>query len=230
MYEIMTSDEAIRLIRDGYRVAMLASVKVIHSHNRPAYYYLKRSFVDVIFLVNLFDDFIFPHVESFKGLVIGIVSTAGHLTECLAGFDVYASSTPLSDDLWGQIQNWRRGFVVLSTKRRSMLGDARLDDYINHLADRYLEGEGKIVGDEQYEARRFLDAFLARLEHFNAFAINIYGAQDATVREGLRNVICKTFAATVGSALGFMYMDQARGGEGISAMAEEIKSELQAGI
>lgn len=223
-------DLGIRLIRDGYRVAMLASVKVIHSHNRSAYYYLKRSFVDVIFLVNLFDDFIFPHVESFKGLVIGIVSTAGHLTECLAGFDVYASSTPLSDDLWGQIQNWRRGFVVLSTKRRSMLGDARLDDYINHLADRYLEGEGKIVGDEQYEARRFLDAFLARLEHFNAFAINIYGAQDATVREGLRNVICKTFAATVGSALGFMYMDQARGGEGISAMAEEIKSELQAGI
>lgn len=42
-------DLGIRLIQDGYRVAMLASVKVIHSHNRPAYYYLKRSFVDVVF-------------------------------------------------------------------------------------------------------------------------------------------------------------------------------------
>ncbi len=39
-------DMGIRLIKDGYNIALLSSVKVIHSHNRPAYYHLKRGFVD----------------------------------------------------------------------------------------------------------------------------------------------------------------------------------------
>ena len=39
-------DLGIRLIRAGHSLALLSSVQVIHSHNRPALYYLKRSLVD----------------------------------------------------------------------------------------------------------------------------------------------------------------------------------------
>lgn len=34
-----------RLLLDGHKLALLSSVKVIHSHYRPAFYYLKRHFV-----------------------------------------------------------------------------------------------------------------------------------------------------------------------------------------
>ncbi|OGR82777.1 MAG: hypothetical protein A3J74_01460, partial [Elusimicrobia bacterium RIFCSPHIGHO2_02_FULL_57_9] len=33
-----------RLLRRGHKLALLSSVKVIHSHNRPPFYYLKRHF------------------------------------------------------------------------------------------------------------------------------------------------------------------------------------------
>ena len=77
-------DLGVRLVRDGHRVAMLASVKVIHSHNRSPYYFFKRAFVDVIFLTDVFEDFPYPRTESTIGLVAGIVSTAAHVSQWLA--------------------------------------------------------------------------------------------------------------------------------------------------
>jgi hypothetical protein len=43
-------DLGLRLIRDEYKLAFLSSTKVIHSHNRAAYYHLKRGYVDDLFL------------------------------------------------------------------------------------------------------------------------------------------------------------------------------------
>jgi len=39
-------DLGIRLLKDGYQILFSPDHKVIHSHNRSAYYYLKRSFVE----------------------------------------------------------------------------------------------------------------------------------------------------------------------------------------
>ncbi|MEM7031756.1 MAG: glycosyltransferase family 2 protein, partial [Chloroflexota bacterium] len=39
-------DLGIRLIQDDYKLALLGSIRVIHSHNRPAYYHLRRGYVD----------------------------------------------------------------------------------------------------------------------------------------------------------------------------------------
>ncbi len=39
-------DLGIRLIKDGKKIAFLGSTKIIHSHNRSAYYFLKRGYVD----------------------------------------------------------------------------------------------------------------------------------------------------------------------------------------
>lgn len=49
-------DLGLRLVRDDYRLAFLSSVKIIHSHNRPAYYYLRRGYVDQLGLSGLFPD------------------------------------------------------------------------------------------------------------------------------------------------------------------------------
>ena len=50
-------DLGIRLIRDGYKIAFLGSLKIIHSHNRPPSYYLKRGYADQIFLTKIFFDY-----------------------------------------------------------------------------------------------------------------------------------------------------------------------------
>lgn len=222
-------DLGIRLIKDGYRVAMLASVKVVHSHNRPPYYYLKRSFVDVIFLVGMFEDFVYPHIESTLGLIAGIASTAAHLSDWLAGFDESGSDRLLHEELSEWIREWRHGFIELRLGKCSHLGDKHLDTYIDSLAERYLQPD-KLNKLALHESRRFLDNFLSRLEHFNSFAGPIYGAQDFVLRRELREAVVKTFAATTGSLLGFMYMDLAQGEGAEREMAETIKSELKRGI
>ncbi len=48
------------LLRQGHRLLFLQSVSVIHGHNRPAGYYLRRSFIDYITMSALFDDYIRP--------------------------------------------------------------------------------------------------------------------------------------------------------------------------
>jgi glycosyltransferase involved in cell wall biosynthesis len=50
-------DLGIRLIEDEHRIAFLSSIKMIHSHNRPAFYYLKRGYVDQIYLTRSFPDY-----------------------------------------------------------------------------------------------------------------------------------------------------------------------------
>ncbi len=47
-------DLGLRLIKDGYEIAFLGSTRIIHSHNRPAYYYLKERICgERVFTTNL---------------------------------------------------------------------------------------------------------------------------------------------------------------------------------
>jgi GT2 family glycosyltransferase len=46
-------DLGIKLVRDGFKIAQLFSTGVIHSHNRPPSYYLKRGYVDIKTLYEL---------------------------------------------------------------------------------------------------------------------------------------------------------------------------------
>ena len=45
----------IRLIKDGFKLGHLNSTRVLHSHNRAPYYFLKRSYVDTKTLAAFMD-------------------------------------------------------------------------------------------------------------------------------------------------------------------------------
>ena len=221
-------DLGIRLIKDGHKVAMLASVKVVHSHNRPAFYYLKRSYVDVIFLVGMFKDFTFPPVESVRGLMAGIVSLAKHVSDLLPAVHEAEPGLAMNDLLSHWITQCRESSAQLELNEATSLGDPRLDDYVESLRNRLQSAA--MNGLERSEARRFSDSFFARLEHFNLFSANVYGAHDALLRAALQDVIRKTFAAAAGSALGFMYMDSEKSAAAEQPMVEAINKELRMGV
>lgn len=223
-------DLGIRLIQDGYRVAMLASVKVIHSHNRPAYYYLKRSFVDVIFLVGLFKDFTYPRCESVAGLLAGVISTAAHVTVWLEALQSASDAKPLGDEIRDWVQASRQTLSELRLNGAVDLGDQRLNLFLTEVSQRHLGADPVLDGRAHDEARRFSDSFLARLEHFNQFATAVYGPQDRVLRDELCDVVRKTFAATAGSALAFFYLER-QGQVGPEAeMADAVYRELKAGV
>ena len=67
-------DLGIRLIKDGNQIAFLGSTRIIHSHNRPASYFLKRGYVDNLFLSDMFNDFPVPKIN-FTDLIPDIAFT-----------------------------------------------------------------------------------------------------------------------------------------------------------
>lgn len=221
-------DLGIRLIKDGHKVAMLASVKVAHSHNRPAFYYLKRSYVDVIFLVGMFNDFTFVRVESVRGLMAGIVSLAKHVSDLLPAVHEAEPGIALNDLLSSWIERCRQSSALLKLNELTSMGDHRLDNYIESLKNRLQCSP--MDGVELSEARRFADSFFARLQHFNLFSANVYGAHDDKLRAALQEVIKKTFAAAAGSALGFMYMNSVESTKAEQPMIDAINKELRMGV
>ena len=224
-------DLGIRLIQDGYRVAMLASVKVIHSHNRPAYYYLKRSFVDVVFLVGLFPDFEYPRIHSQRGLCAGVLSIAVHLSRWLAA-PLPAEGQSVATTLREWSDEWRRQFARIEPQGELQLGDSRLDAWLQQFRQQQLNLPGqRLSADESKEAQRFLDAFLGRLDHFAHFAGQTYGPSSDVLLNELRQGIVKIYASAAGSALAFMYLDvKAKHCEGDAAAAQSIYTDLKAGV
>jgi hypothetical protein len=176
----------------------------------------------------MFDDFLIPALESVPGLVLGIVSCARHVSALLPALGTKQPGLILNQALADWIVLCRQQCAELQTQGHCALGDERLDQYVNTLSSRLQSGA--IDALAQSEARRFTDSFLARLTHFNAFAAEVYGAQDALLQDGLQEAVRKTFAATAGSALGFMYMHRLRSAGPDQALVDTINNELRAGV
>jgi hypothetical protein len=73
-------DLGIRLIKDGNKIAFLGSTRIIHSHNRSASYFLKRGYVDNLFLSDMFSDFPVPKIN-FSDLIPDIAFTYHFINE-----------------------------------------------------------------------------------------------------------------------------------------------------
>jgi glycosyltransferase involved in cell wall biosynthesis len=223
-------DLGMRLIRAGHRIAMLASVKVVHSHNRPAWYYLKRSFVDVIFLVGLFDDFHWPACESLPGFAAGVRQLAHMLSDWLPRLAELPDGEPMSEVITRWIAQVRQQ-PLTGEGSEVALGDARVDEFVRRLlagvAAPAMRGAAA-----QAEAQRLLDSFIARLDHFNQYAQHVYGGADERLRRECADAVRKTFAATLGAALAYLWLDRSR------RTAEDIErqwigrlhDELKAGV
>lgn len=217
-----------RIIRDGQAVAMLASVKVVHSHNRPAYYYLKRSFVDVIYLVGMFDDFVCPTVKSLRGLMIGIMSTASQISSWLKqNPELFEGG--LGDVVLNLVRMWRSQPIHWSVDAHSSLGDVKFDAYLAALAGRCGARVPPRSGDID-DAQQFIDIFLARLEHFGLYAATVYPRMDHTLYREFTSAVCKTFAASAGAVLGFAYTSLREKGTKEGQIIRDVHGELKAGV
>jgi GT2 family glycosyltransferase len=227
-------DLGMRLIRAGHRIAMLASVKVVHSHNRPAWYYLKRSFVDVIFLVGLFDDFHWPECSSLPGFAAGVRQLAHMLSAWLPTLAEPADGEPLSEPMSEAIARWIgqvRQLPLTGEGTAVGLGDARVDEFVQRLLAG-VEAPTVQGAAARAEAQRLLDSFIARLDHFNQYAQHVYGGADERLRREGADAVRKTFAATLGAALAYLWLDRRRrpADDAERQWVARLHDELKAGV
>ena len=184
----------VRLVQDGLKVAMLSSVKVIHSHNRSAAYHLKRTFVDVTFLNEGFPD----HVVHAAGGVRGVIQ---------AGSDLLALIEDWQPALGENGGSALRALIAQCSKLPDFtpvdiaFGAPGLAEWLRATAA--LEPEN---GEADAEDLRV--AFIHRLEQLADFVTRTYGPIDDFLRDEMSQAARKTLSSTIGGRLAAYYLHQ----------------------
>jgi GT2 family glycosyltransferase len=207
-------DLGVRLIRDGLRIAMLASVKVIHSHNRTSHYYLKRTFVGVSFLADAFADFVLPRCESAAGLIAGVVHVARQLSAWVqAVADVGGNFAAMPDETERWLERLRRQPVDGGGSASPLqLGDPRVSGLVAELAAiaNVPAGAGPDPSGASFQrsARFFVDDFVQRFNHLNRYAAASHDGLGERQRMEWAAAAGKTFASSLGYALAALWHDR----------------------
>lgn len=202
-------DLGVRLIQDGHRIAMLASVKVIHSHNRTSLYYLKRSFVDITFLVEVFPDFTRPLHPSARGLVSGAVHVANQLSRWVPRLLTQGAN----GSVHAAVSSWLEELRVLRIDGAGLdanlhLGDARVDTILRELADASVALPIADDSPSQSSAQAFVNDFVMRFDFFNRYAAEVYPGEDRHLLVAWAAASGKVFSASLGATLADLYLDR----------------------
>lgn len=218
-------DLGLRLIKDGYKIAFLGSVRIIHSHNRSPYYFLKRGYVDNQFLSDVFEDFVIPKIDM-DSFVPDIAFTYFFLTRIIENIN------NLPKYLTPEIFETR--VSELFARRHEYQYPAEVpmttEQYLDTNAKDFLEELIQTSGF-QYAGRRY-DGFLtmALLGHvsitFN-YLKNTYETIDDTLLTEIKGCLYKSFSIVVGAHLA--YCNKNRTGNELQDM-DKLHETLMAGV
>jgi hypothetical protein len=210
----------VRMIRDGHRIALLSSVQVIHSHNRPAAYHLKRTFVDVLFLTDAFIDFSLPFVETVSGAIAAAAALQGELDAWRP-----AVGQPPADQLRRLAERARRlPLHQLSVPAALDFGLPALGPWVAAA----VAAEGWVA---RIDAEAFAHMFADKLDALADFAAGVYVETDAHLAGELAQAAAKSLAACVGAQLCFFYLSHAYAAEGAAAARlQALRGLMLAGV
>lgn len=194
-------DLGIRLIKDGYKIAFLGSVRIIHSHNRLPYYFLKRGYVDNQFLSTVFDDFVIPKIDM-ASFVPDIAFTYVFLNRLISHINNLPKSlTP---------EMFETKVSEFFAKRYEFEYPSELpittEQYLDVKAKDFLEDLIKTSGF-QYAGRRYdgflTMAFLGYVSITFNYLKNTYETIDETLLTEIKECFYKSFSIVVGAHLAY---------------------------
>jgi hypothetical protein len=215
-------DLGIRLIKHGYEFVFLSSTKIIHSHNRTCYYYLKRGYVDELVISELFPERVVVRLEA-EALYSDIVFT-NNVVHSILHHELGRFSVPCSVE-------------ALSHVVRQRFHRARKDPYPASLAlarNGYLDGEFRLFLEGVHRNNyvrpsdpRYRGTVLDELQGYTnvlfEYMNGTYETVDGTVLEEFKVALCKWFALVCGLGLGSCFF---WGDEGVKGELKDINEEL----
>jgi len=194
-------DLGLRLIKNGYKMAFLSSSRIIHSHNRPAYYHLKRGYVDCLFLLRLFPSYE-PQVVEAKGLMEDILVLYKTLTHLLKN-ELSSSSKVCSIQRLSRIVRSKLQEVEEYSQYPGLApgkcdyADDFLHSFIETVSREYLD-----LNADQTECKGSLRSGLLSFASLMIdYMQGIYEELDEPLLEDFRNSLIKAFAFNIGVCL-----------------------------
>jgi hypothetical protein len=183
--------------------------------------------VDVVFLTELFPDFVVPRLTSIRGtLAIAFV-----LREALE--KVFISPQPSSDEAFARvIVGLSNLSLPTSTEAIIVRGDFGHPPFRSWL-DRVNESTRDTDSKSAKESMtHFKTMYLARISDVGGFMKSIYPAVDEVVASEMNDVLEKTLAMSLGAQLAFLYL-AAKSGSSMDTDPElifELRQLLTEGI
>jgi GT2 family glycosyltransferase len=190
-------DLGLRLLRKGYKLAFLSSIAAIHSHNRDAMYYFRRSCTDRRALVSLVGyepmDWKTLGIGSLPSMAAYIRSASCRLEEAIDEFAVSLQKEGIGALSPGYFQK------RLQLSKANGTGEANCGDVI-----RAVQELSDLAGAEDRQVSVSIDVlthqFLSIVESFAEY-IRIY-ADSETGHEGIIGALRKQCAVVLGANLG----------------------------
>ena len=163
-------DLGVRLIKDGYEIAFLGSTRIIHSHNRSAYYYLKRGYVENVFLPRIFSDY--PTVgDSLERVIPDVLVThqvIKSMVEETWDLQFPCKTAEFSKSIRKRFRAASRAPSLVSTQTvDGNLFDIEFQDFLGRLVEEYpvASSDGRPGdGDLSEAVRNFTKMILAYME------------------------------------------------------------------
>jgi hypothetical protein len=189
----------IRLARDRHRIGFLDSAGVIHSHNRPPLYFLKRSYLEGKTVPRLLDEDVRSGLHGREGWE-GMVACAGLLYRALGRLLSSKERKGGPHEVVGYV---RKG--LLSTEAVCSPSDGSAADTDGVLAPFWREAAraGPLFGRAPSSDDRsaILDLLIPCLDNFSVFLSGRESADEAFSYQ-LDDALYKIFAVSAGLALG----------------------------
>ncbi len=218
-------DLGIRLIKDGYKIAFLGSVRIIHSHNRLPWYFLKRGYVDNQFLSDVFDDFPIPKI-SMPSFIPDVAFTYKFLNHLIDFMNTLPN--PLSPELFESkvSEFFEQRYQFNFPSELPVINEQYLDPKAQDFIEELIKTSGF-----QYAGQRY-DGFLttALLGHVNIsfnYLKNTYELIDQQLMLEVKECFSKAFSILVGAHLA--YCNKNRTGDELQDM-DQLHQTLMEGV
>jgi glycosyltransferase involved in cell wall biosynthesis len=214
-----------RIIKDGLKLGFLYSTRVLHSHNRAPYYFIKRAYVDNKFLAEIFNNFGHPHVKNRERVLYEIVSLyyrLNYVANALEELKQPVSLKSLIEKTKGLLLN---GDVDLMLSQNGSFGDKNFHGLIKSFmrgceADsfKFLRNKNKLFGH-----------FLYNFDILERYMSDIYETVDEGLIKDFISTLYKILALQSGCQLAYLYLTLSKKGK-IDGDLEALDKSLIAGI
>jgi glycosyltransferase involved in cell wall biosynthesis len=194
-------DLGIRLIKDGHRIGFLYTTRVLHSHNRSPYYFLKRAYVDCKFLKELFPGFQFPAVGS-NARLFGDMAAIYCRTKQIASAIEDAKRVEGVSSLFDVIRAMYSDGPKESEDISSIRPENEFEDFIRSLA----LSAGELPIQYKYRENILLPHMLHQLKVLQAFISESRQSVDETVLAELAPAMFKILALHCGAHMAYLYL------------------------
>ena len=212
----------IRMLRDGHRLAMLSSIRVIHSHNRPPSYYVRRLFVDVVFLQGVFPDHAVPQGTAVTGTLAAFADLARDLP--VVAPDATLSAAGALDAVITRILDRPVPVRVGTWPEGADFGLAPLGAWLRAWPRRETD-EADVTS-----ARALCTLFADRLRGVRDEVAEAWPVLDRSAADQLTRLIEKSLAVTLGIQLAFCRLAPAAADVPYGTLMDDLAGLLAAGI